>query len=170
MRWLQISAMLFGHLTPGLRTKIPVFSDPAPGQSYATTYEHMDFWATQPLAKIFWAEILSWRPGVQWRMAVSWLWPRLIEFCSLVYIYIYIYIYMYTHTHTYYYTRIHICIYIYIYMLVDITITIMPYIFGVGVGRNYFGPVLSTPTMTTFTGTTRGTPHHPHSENMLRFV
>ena len=27
--------------TPGLRQKIPVFSDPAPGKSYATTYEQM---------------------------------------------------------------------------------------------------------------------------------
>ena len=39
--------------TPVLRLKIPVFSDPAPGKSYATTYEQMGSWATQPLAKIF---------------------------------------------------------------------------------------------------------------------
>ena len=32
-------------------------------------------------------------------------------------------------------------------MLVDSSITIMAYIFGVGVGRNDFGPVLSTPMM-----------------------
>ena len=28
-------------LHPGLQYKIPVFSDPAPGKSYATTYEQM---------------------------------------------------------------------------------------------------------------------------------
>ena len=30
--------------TPGLRYKIAVFSDPAPGKSYATTYEQMGSW------------------------------------------------------------------------------------------------------------------------------
>ena len=50
--------------TPGLRYRIPVFSDPAPGKSYAATCEQMVSWATQPLAKIFWAGILLWRPGV----------------------------------------------------------------------------------------------------------
>ena len=29
--------------TPGLRLKIPVFSDPAPGKSLATTYEQINF-------------------------------------------------------------------------------------------------------------------------------
>ena len=29
--------------TPGLRLKIPVFSDPAPGKYYANTYEQIDF-------------------------------------------------------------------------------------------------------------------------------
>ena len=31
----------FQKLTPGLHYKIPVFSDPDPGKSYATTYEQM---------------------------------------------------------------------------------------------------------------------------------
>ena len=50
--------------TPGLHYKIPAFSDPAPGKSYATTYEQMGSRATQPLAKILRAGILLLRPGV----------------------------------------------------------------------------------------------------------
>ena len=50
--------------TPGLPQKISVFSDPAPGKYYATIYEQVGSSAAQPLAKIFEAGILLWRPGV----------------------------------------------------------------------------------------------------------
>ena len=52
---------------------------PSPWKFLATTYEQMDFWATQPLAKILWAGILLWRPGV-WR----WRWRcRVPPGCAL---------------------------------------------------------------------------------------
>ena len=38
---ISLSLLLYVH-TPGLCYKIPVFSDPAPGKSYATTYEQVD--------------------------------------------------------------------------------------------------------------------------------
>ena len=37
---------------------------PRPWKILATTYEQKDSWATQTLAKILWAGILLWRPGV----------------------------------------------------------------------------------------------------------
>ena len=37
---------------------------PRPWKILATTYEKKDSWATQTLAKILWAGILLWRPGV----------------------------------------------------------------------------------------------------------
>ena len=37
---------------------------PRPWKVLATTYEQMGSWATQTLAKILWAGILLWRPGV----------------------------------------------------------------------------------------------------------
>ena len=41
------------------------FFGPSPWNILAATYEHNDFWATQPLAKILRAGILLWRPDVQ---------------------------------------------------------------------------------------------------------
>ena len=46
---------------------------PSPWKVLAATYEQMGSWATQPLAKIFWAGILLWKPGVdhsQWFMII----------------------------------------------------------------------------------------------------
>ena len=40
-RITELLTNYFNHATPGLCYKIPVFSDPAPGKSYATTYEQM---------------------------------------------------------------------------------------------------------------------------------
>ena len=37
---------------------------PRPWKMLAATNENNDFWATQTLAKILWAGILLWRPGV----------------------------------------------------------------------------------------------------------
>ena len=71
--------------TPGLHHKISVFSNPDPGKSYATTYENMASWATQTLAKILWAGILLWRPGVLWMTA----WLRPAPAAGNLYYYVY---------------------------------------------------------------------------------
>ena len=100
--------------------RFPVFSDPAPGKSYATSCEQMGSWATQPLAKIFYAGILLWRPGVWTQQAqrVKSAKPSLFRLRLYVIICICMYVYLYAYVCIYIYIYIYTYIHIYIYMYV----------------------------------------------------